>query len=202
MGVSNTVIKPPERYFNCLNFFVVPGTWKALSTVQFIILGRSWQNSVAFPDPGSEFLPSRIRIRIKEFWYFSPKNRSKVSEIRSRMLIPGPDPGSGSWFFTHPDSGSSCQKGTGSRIRIRNSAWQGRWFPCICNSHNFSHCLNPDPVWFLIQLVHWIRIQAKKVRLKRPALKYFFVSTLSKTLFHFARVCSHHCYRCLLVVSD
>jgi hypothetical protein len=55
------------------------------------------------PDPN--FFPSRIqgqrdsririRIRIKEFRYFSPKNRSKVSEIRSRMLIPGPDPGSG-----------------------------------------------------------------------------------------------------------
>jgi hypothetical protein len=31
-------------------------------------------------------------------------------------------PGSGSCFFTHPDPGSRAQKGTGSRIRIRNFA--------------------------------------------------------------------------------
>ncbi len=35
-------------------------------------------------------------------------------------------PGSGSWIFTHPrlrihDPGSRCQKGTGSRMRIRNT---------------------------------------------------------------------------------
>ncbi len=80
------------------------------------------------PDPGSEFLPSRIpdpnsfhpgsRIRIKEFGeefeYFKPKKLFLSSrkydpgcESRIRILI----------FLLIPDPGSSGQKGTGSRIR-------------------------------------------------------------------------------------
>ncbi len=37
----------------------------------------------------------------------------------SRMFIPDPDPRS--WFFTHPESRTMGQKGTGSRFRIRNT---------------------------------------------------------------------------------
>ncbi len=56
-------------------------------------------------DPGS-----RIQIRIKEF--LTEKIVSKLSEIWSGMFIP--DPGSGSWIYTHP--GSRGQKGIGSQI--------------------------------------------------------------------------------------
>jgi hypothetical protein len=64
------------------------------------------------PDPRSEFLPSRIQgqkdpgTRIqgkkKKLCIFNPKIVSELSEIWSGMFIPDSDPGSESWFFTHP----------------------------------------------------------------------------------------------------
>jgi hypothetical protein len=54
----------------------------------------------------SEFFPSQIRI--KELKYFNPKIVSKLSEIGMIRVV---HPGSGSRFFTHPES----------RIRIRNT---------------------------------------------------------------------------------
>ncbi len=59
---------------------------------------------------GSEFFPSRIRI--KEFKYFKPKIVTKLSEIWSRLFIPDPDPG----FLPILDPGSRGKKGTGSQI--------------------------------------------------------------------------------------
>ncbi len=67
------------------------------------------------PDPGAEPFPSliqgqkdsgsRIRIRIKKkFVFLTQKIFSKLSEIWSGIFDPDPDPGSGSWFFTHPGS--------------------------------------------------------------------------------------------------
>ncbi len=82
--------------------------------------------------PGSDLFPSRIpdpnchrpgsRIRIEEFKYFNPKNRF----LSSRKYDPGcssriPDPDAD--FLPIPDPGSRSQKGTGSRIRIRNTGW-------------------------------------------------------------------------------
>ncbi len=63
--------------------------------------------------PGSEFFPSRIpdlhqRILTQKLVFYALGNMIRVVH-----------PGSGSWFFTHP--GSRDQKGTGSRIRIRNT---------------------------------------------------------------------------------
>ncbi len=52
------------------------------------------------------------RIRINEFKHFNQKIVSKLTEIRSGLFVPDPDPGSGSWVFTHP--GSRGQKGPGS----------------------------------------------------------------------------------------
>ncbi len=80
-------------------------------------------NSVADPGCLSRirilFFPSRIRI--KEFKYFSLKNMvSELSEIWSGLLIPDLDPE----FLHIPGPGSRGQKGTGSRIRIRNSGWK------------------------------------------------------------------------------
>ncbi len=87
---------------------------------------RSVKTSVADPDPGSDFFPSRItdpnffhpwsRILTKEFKYFDPKkwflsSRKYDPGCSSRIWIPDPEPGSGSWLFTHP----------GSRIRTRNT---------------------------------------------------------------------------------
>jgi hypothetical protein len=74
------------------------------------------------PDPRSEFFPSRIRN--KEFKYFNPKScflalgnmiRAVHPGSRSRILI----------FYPSriPDPGSRIQKGTGSRSRIRNTAF-------------------------------------------------------------------------------
>jgi hypothetical protein len=94
------------------------------------------------PDPGSDFFPSRIpdpnclhpgsRIRIKEFMYINPKKPKKWF-LSSRKYDPGcsslirmltfypswiRDPG----VKKAPDPESRGQKGTGSWIRIRNTA--------------------------------------------------------------------------------
>ncbi len=68
----------------------------------------------SIPDPGSEFLPSRIHI--KEFKYFSPNS---LAQIALENMIQVVHPGSGSWFFTHPGSRGQKLKGTGSRILLR-----------------------------------------------------------------------------------
>jgi hypothetical protein len=90
------------------------------------------------PDPGSDFFPSRIpepnclhpgsRILIKEFKYFNPKKPKKWF-LSSKKY----DPGCSSrirmlTFYPSriPDPGSRGQKGTRSRIRIRNTG-------SICN---------------------------------------------------------------------
>jgi hypothetical protein len=90
----------------------------------------------SIPDPGSELSPSRIpdpnclppgsRIRIKEFKYFNPQ-KTKKWFISSRKYDPGcsyriPDPDAD--FLPIPDPGSRGQKGTGSRIRIRNTGYK------------------------------------------------------------------------------
>jgi hypothetical protein len=81
--------------------------------------------------PGSEFFHpgsriqgqkdsgSRIRIHIKEFNYFNPTIDSKLSETKSGLFIPDPDPD----FLPFLDPGSRGQKGTGYRIWIRNTAF-------------------------------------------------------------------------------
>jgi hypothetical protein len=68
--------------------------------------------------PGSELFPSRILI--KDFKYLNPKKWF----LSSRKYDPGcssriPDPDSD--FLPIADTGSRGQKGTGSRIRIRNT---------------------------------------------------------------------------------
>ncbi len=68
-------------------------------------------------DPGSDFfsIPDRnffpSRILIKEFKHFNPTKWF----LGSRKYDPDPD------FLPIPDPGSRGQKGTGSRIRIRNT---------------------------------------------------------------------------------
>ncbi len=77
------------------------------------------------PDPESDFFPSRIRIfsipdpgsaskNLKQKQMFS-----KLYEIRSGLFIPDPVP----YLLPISNPGSRGQKGTGSRIRIRNTAW-------------------------------------------------------------------------------
>ncbi len=70
--------------------------------------------SVADAYPGVEFVfhPGSAS---KNLSILTQKMVSKLSEIWSGLF--SPDPGSGSWLFTHP--GSRGRKGTGSRIRIR-----------------------------------------------------------------------------------
>ncbi len=78
------------------------------------------------PDPGSEFFPSGILdpgSASKNLSILTKKMVSQLSEIWSEFSIPDPDPGSGSWLFTHPGSWSCIpdpesrgQKGTGALI--------------------------------------------------------------------------------------
>jgi hypothetical protein len=72
--------------------------------------------------PDLTFFHPGSRIRIKEFKYFNPKkwflcSRKYDPGCSSRILDPDPD------FLPIPDPGSMGQKGTGSRIRIRNTAF-------------------------------------------------------------------------------
>jgi hypothetical protein len=75
------------------------------------------------PDP---FFPSRIRI----FSIVDLGSPSKNLIILAKKkffsalgnVIRVVHPGSGSYIFTHPDPGSRGQKGTGTWIRIRNTA--------------------------------------------------------------------------------
>jgi hypothetical protein len=74
----------------------------------------------SIPDPGSEFwFPSRIRF--KELKNVNPKKwflSSGKYDPGCLSRIPDPDPD----FLPIPDPGSRGQKGTGYRIRIRNTA--------------------------------------------------------------------------------
>ncbi len=76
------------------------------------------------PDLESEFFHTGSRIRI----FFHPgsaskncnlnqKTDSKLSELRSGLFIPDPDPD----FLPFPDPGSRSQLSTGSRTRIRHT---------------------------------------------------------------------------------
>ncbi len=64
----------------------------------------------SIPHPGSEFIPSRIRI--KNFKYLTQKSISKLSEIWSGLFIPDPDPD----FLPIPDPGvrKAADPGSGS----------------------------------------------------------------------------------------
>ncbi len=98
------------------------------------------------PDSWSEFFPSRIpdpHQSIYRNYFFNPKNCFlKLSELLSVLFIPYPDPGSGSWswFLSFPDPGSRIQgaKGTGSRIRIRNT-WFFSIYPLAAVPFKCSH---------------------------------------------------------------
>ncbi len=95
------------------------------------------------PDPGSDFFPSRIpdpnclppgsRIRIKEFKYFNPK-KTKKWFLSSRKYDRGcssriPDPDAD--FLPIPDPDPGVKKGTGSRIRIRNTGSTPNYQPSV-----------------------------------------------------------------------
>ncbi len=58
-----------------------------------------WSNT-SVADPGSEFFPSRIPEMHQSI--LTQESVFKLSEIWSGLFIP--DPGFGSWFFTHPGS--------------------------------------------------------------------------------------------------
>jgi hypothetical protein len=85
--------------------------------------------------PNSNFSILDPVYRVKRFQIQYPHQRikvflthkivSKLSELWSGMFIP--DPGSGSWFFAHPDPGVKKAPDSGSRIRIRNTGYRRGW---------------------------------------------------------------------------
>ncbi len=74
---------------------------------------------------------SRLRIHIKVQYFLTKKNVSNLSEIWSGMFIPDPKLD----FLPIPDPGFTGQNGTGSRIRIRNTADRYRYLsrPCYAS---------------------------------------------------------------------
>ncbi len=73
-----------------------------------------------FFHPGSEFFPSRIRI--KEFRYFKPKKwflSSRKYDAGCSFRIPNPDPG----FLSVPDPGVKKAPDHGFWIRVHNTAF-------------------------------------------------------------------------------
>jgi hypothetical protein len=90
------------------------------------------------PDPN--FFHPGSWILIKEFKYFNPKkwflsSRKYDPGCSSWIRIPDSDPD----FLLIPDPGSRGQKGTGSRIRIRNTGWNYVSPP----SYPASECVSP-----------------------------------------------------------
>ncbi len=78
------------------------------------------------PDPG--LTRSRLPVPASKNWSIFN------SKISSGVFIP--DPISRVWIFSIPDPGSRGQKSTGSRIRIRNTAWScGIWQEAVEIEH-------------------------------------------------------------------
>ncbi len=71
------------------------------------------------PDP-KFFHPGSASVNLS---ILTKKKDSKLSEIWSGLFIP---PGYRSRFLPNPDPGSRGQKGTGSRIRIRNTVFYNK----------------------------------------------------------------------------
>ncbi len=82
---------------------------------------------------------------------------SKLSEIWSGLFIPYPDPGSGSWIFTHPWSRIQSSK----RHRIRNTEKNPKttliWYSyhrLLFDSHTSVTVLGPRVfIWILVMLL-------------------------------------------------
>ncbi len=103
-------------------YFFYPLGWYRYSVADPWCLSRIPNPTFFHPgSPDPNFFHPGSRIRIEEFQYFNPKNGCWALGNLIRVVHPGPDPGSGSWLFTHPGSRIHGQKGTESRIRIRNT---------------------------------------------------------------------------------
>ncbi len=101
---------------------------------------QSWIPDPNFfrPVPGSA--SKNLNILTQKKWFQALPN-----------MIRAVHPGSGSWFLTHPGSGSRGQKGTGSRIRLCNIASDTDAWTKI-NKKNFltsthEHCRLACRVW-------------------------------------------------------
>jgi hypothetical protein len=123
-----------EIYIGCFFLLIATVILRVQCTDSFADAG-SRKSVLRIRDvyPRSDFFPSRIpdpnclhprsRVRIKEFKYFNPQKNKKWF-LSSRKYDPGclsriPDPDAD--FLPIPDPRSRGQKGTGSRIRIRNT---------------------------------------------------------------------------------
>ncbi len=99
-------------------------------------------------DPGSEIFHPWSRVKKipdpdphKRVLLFLTRKISKLSEIWSGMFIPDLN------FLPISELGSRGQKGTGSRIRIRNPAFKNVFFVCVLNWSDFSHGLQDNTLY-------------------------------------------------------
>ncbi len=110
----------PSKFGEEISSFADPGCLSQIPDSGFKFF-PSW-----IPDPGSEFFTSRVLdpgSASKNLSILTKKMVSQLSEIWSEFSIRDPDPGSGTWLFTHPQSWSCIpdpesrgQKGTGALI--------------------------------------------------------------------------------------
>jgi|694.fasta_scaffold144909_1 hypothetical protein len=118
-------------YLFCTNFQI--NSYAGLLNMFFFI-----------PDPGSEFFPSRIRI--KDLSILTQKIVSELSEIWSRLIIPDPDP----VFFTRP--GSLIQGSKRHRIPYPGPQhWQQHFFLHPWSQIRFLS--SPDPHQIILSIL-------------------------------------------------
>ncbi len=116
------------------------------------------------PDPNFFHLRSRIQGQkdpgsgstSKGLNIFNPKIVSKLSEIWSGAFLPDPYPGSGSWFFTHPGSGSAtlthrCRCGPQILRKQKIQTFTGTWM------HFFYLLIHASEVYIGRQIIFVLR---------------------------------------------
>ncbi len=114
---------PAQSYFTNKNFYIYKTSGMYLNLMMSMILAH--------------FFSSAFSMRT------SRRNLKGMKPVRNRRknLTILQCCGSGSWFFTHPGSRIQVSKSTGTRIRIRNTAF----LPCFSNDKIKNDNIPPPP---------------------------------------------------------
>ncbi len=127
-----------------------------------------------FSIPDQKDSRSRIRIHITEFKYFFPKkfilnSRKYDLGCSSPIRIPDPDLD----FLPIPDPGTRGQKGTGSRIRIRNTLLQ------FVDKRNYKICTVQVPLCRAVVFTQFNSLTEAKNLINCAAKAYFYCPTMN-----------------------